>query len=109
MLDNQHQPKGFESIEEAREWCGIFVHWYRYEHHHSGIKFLTPAERHAGKSEEILAQRINVYETAKSAHPERWNGRSIRNWDNIKEVYLNPDKKYEETAADIDNPEAKAS
>ena len=104
-----YQPKGFRSLEEARAWCSIFVHWYRHEHHHSGIKFLTPAERHAGKSNEILANRAKVYEAAKAAHPERWNGRSTRNWSNIEEVYLNPDKKYEETVADADNQEAKAS
>ena len=104
-----YQPKGFENIEEARAWCSTFVHWYRYEHHHSAIKFLTPSERHAGKSEEILENRTKVYEAAKSAHPERWNGRSIRNWGNIEEVYLNPDKKYEETATGVDIQEAKAS
>ncbi len=86
------KPKGFKTIEEAREWCACFVKWYRFEHHHSGIKFLTPAKRHAGKSEEILQKRHEVYEAAKAAHPERWNGRITRNWDNITEVFLNPDK-----------------
>lgn len=56
-----YQPKGFESLEDARTWCKFFVHWYRFEHHHSGIKFLTPAERHTGKSEEILNHRKEVY------------------------------------------------
>ena len=87
-----YQPKGFKSLEDARNWCKLFVHWYRFEHHHSGIKFLTPAERHAGKSEEILNHRKEVYEAAKAAHPERWNGRETRNWDNIDKVFLNPDK-----------------
>ncbi len=64
-----YQPKGFGSIEEARIWCARFVKWYRFEHHHSGIKFLTVAERHAGKSEEILNKRHEVYEAAKAAHP----------------------------------------
>lgn len=32
-----YQPKGFESIEDARSWCAHFVKWYRFEHHHSGI------------------------------------------------------------------------
>ena len=53
-----YQPKVFESLEDARAWCKLFVYWYRFEHHHSGIKFLTSAERHAGKSEEILNHRI---------------------------------------------------
>lgn len=89
-----YQPKGFKSLAEAREWCATFVNWYRYEHHHSGIKFVTPAERHAGKSAEILQKRDEVYKAAKAAHPLRWNGRETRNWDDITEVWLNPDKKY---------------
>lgn len=92
-----YQLKGFESIEDAREWVAGFVKWYRHEHHHSGIKFLTPAERHNGKSQEVLDKRHDVYEAAKARHPERWNGRTTRNWENITEVYLNPDRRYEET------------
>ena len=93
----------------ARGWCAKFVKWYRYEHHHSGIKFLTAAERHAGKSEEILNKRHEVYEAAKAAHPERWNGRETRNWNNITEVYLNPDRQYEETPVELSNDEEIAS
>ena len=37
-----YQPRGFASIEEAREWCRKFVQWYRYEHHHSGITVGIP-------------------------------------------------------------------
>jgi putative transposase len=92
-----YQPKGFENIDKARRWCKRFVQWYRYEHHHSGIKFLKPAERHSGKSAEILANRTEVYQAARLAHPERWNGRATRDWNDINEVYLNPDKTYEET------------
>ena len=104
-----YQPKGFGTIEEARGWCAKFVKWYRYEHHHSGIKFLTAAERHAGKSEEILNKCHEVYEAAKAAHPERWNGRETRNWNNITEVYLNPDRQYEETPVELSNDEEIAS
>ena len=106
-----YQPKGFESIDEARDWCKRFVNWYRFEHHHSGIKFLTPAERHAGKGKEILENRHNVYENAKAEHPERWNGRNTRNWDDIIEVHLNPDKSYEKTdvSLTIQEDEVKAS
>lgn len=105
-----YQPKGFETIEEARAWCQLFVKWYRYDNHHSGIKFLTPAQRHAGRSEEILQKRHEVYEAAKAAHPERWNGRDTRNWDNITEVWLNPDKVCDETVVEINqHSEALAS
>lgn len=49
-----YQTKGFASLGEARLRCSIFVNWYRYKHHHSGIKFLTPAQRHSGKGAAIL-------------------------------------------------------
>lgn len=97
-----YQPKGFATIDEAREWCRKFVKWYRCDNHHSGIKFVTPSQRHEGKSEEILAQRHKVYEAAKASHPERWNGRSTRDWSNITAVWLNPDKVCEETKPALD-------
>lgn len=56
-----YQLKGFATIEEARAWYAKFVKWYRFEHHHSGIQFLTAAERHAGKSDKILSKRYEVY------------------------------------------------
>ena len=105
-----YQPKGFSNITEARIWCRHFVEWYRFEHHHSGIKFIIPAERHDGKSGEILQRRHEVYEAAKASHPERWNDRPTRDWSDVEKVYLNPDKTYEETAIDVvADPEARAS
>lgn len=85
-----YQPKGFASIEEARTWVASFVRWYRYEHHHSGIKFLCPADLHEGRGQEKLEKRYNLYELAKVQHPERWNGRATRNWTLPEVVYLNP-------------------
>ena len=67
------------------------IQWYNHEHRHSGIKFVTPAQRHSGEDIEILAKRKLVYQKAKTQNPERWSG-EIRNWDRIKEVYLNPEK-----------------
>lgn len=99
-----YQPKGFETLEAARQWCGRFVHWYRYEHHHSGIKYLTPAQRHKGIGEEVMAAREKVYAAAKAANPTRWNGRSTRNWSLPSCVCLNPER---EPA--LDNPPSKAA
>ena len=89
------QPKGFSSLEEAREWVSLFANWYNYEHHHSGMCFLTPDQRRSGNAEEILNKRRLVYEAAKAAHPERWNGRSVRKWSVPERVYLNPETKAE--------------
>lgn len=81
--------RGFASLEEARAWMQQFVAGYNHEHYHSGIRFVTPAQRHQGQDSAILAQRQRVYEQARARHPERWSG-SIRNWQPITEVWLNP-------------------
>jgi len=87
----EYPEKPFADISEARTWVSGFVHWYNNEHHHSGIKFTTPQERHTGKDIEILEKRKQVYNQAKLANPSRWSG-NIKNWDHIGEVYLNPEK-----------------
>jgi len=81
--------KGFESLEQARVWVAKFMQWYNYEHAHSKIQFVTPAQRHNGDEYEILSQRERVYALAKSKHPERWSG-PTRNWTPIGPVTLNP-------------------
>lgn len=92
-----YQPKGFATLEEARSWVSLFVKWYNHDHHHSGMKFLTPYQRRSGTSEQILENRHAVYEAAKAAHPERGNGRATRDWTLSDTVYLNPEKELEET------------
>lgn len=83
--------KGFCNIDDAREWVDKFVGWYNTEHKHSGIKYVTPEERHHGLDTEILNNREMVYQKAKLKNPDRWS-KDIRNWDKIKTVYLNPEK-----------------
>ena len=85
----------FNTLEEARNWCHEFVTWYNTVHCHSGIKFVTPSERHKGLDRDILDNRKKVYEHAKSKNPSRWSG-NIRNWNRIEEVYLNPGKGIKE-------------
>ncbi len=46
---------------------------------------------HNGEDKEILARRKEVYKKAKQKHHERWGG-NTRNWDEIDEVNLNPEK-----------------
>ena len=87
----EYPEKGFEDLEVARTWMNDFVRWYNCEHLHSSIKFVTPEDRHTGKDSEVLEGRKSVYLNAQAERPERWSG-EIRNWDHIKEVFLNPDK-----------------
>jgi len=83
--------KPFVTIQAAREWVGCFVKWYNYEHLHSGIKFVTPTQRHMGLDESILKNRNAVYLAAKSKCPLRWS-KNTRNWDKKNEVLLNPER-----------------
>lgn len=83
-------PKRFNSIEAARQWVARFMQWYNHEHQHSGIRFVTPAQRHNGEDEAILAKRDAVYAAARRANPKRWTT-TTRNWRPIKTVALNPD------------------
>lgn len=43
---SEYPDKGFESLEDARDWVVKLVRRYNYEHHHSGIKFVTPHYSH---------------------------------------------------------------
>lgn len=87
----EYPEKPFSDLSAARDWVKGFIQWYNHEHCHSGIKFVTPAQRHTGEDIEILAKRKQVYQKAKIQNPERWSG-EIRNWERIKEVQLNPEK-----------------
>ena len=82
----------FVNLKDSREWATSFVAWYNNEHLHSGIKFVTPAERHAEKDSEILKNRHEVYQMAKKNNPIRWSCET-RNWNMINEVLLNPGKR----------------
>ena len=81
----------FKDIVAVRQWVASFVQWYNYEHRHSCIKFVTPAQRHAGEDKAILKQRQVTYEAAKAKNPARWS-KNTRNWEWPSVVYLNPDK-----------------
>jgi transposase InsO family protein len=81
----------FESIEQARAWVADFADWYNTEHRHSGIRFVTPEQRHTGRDAALLEARRRTYERAREQHPERWS-RGCRNWTPVGPVELNPGK-----------------
>ena len=83
--------KPFESLAEARDWVDEFVCWYNRSHLHSGIKFVTPEQRHAGQDDIILKNRAEVYAKARGKMPQRWS-KGIRNWKKDCKVLLNPEK-----------------
>lgn len=68
-----------------------FVHWYNVEHRHSGIRYMSPAQRHAGADQAILAARHALYIEARERHPARWS-RHTRNWSPADLVTLNSER-----------------
>jgi len=79
----------FESVSTAREWVKMFVRWYNSTHRHSGLKYVTPEQRHRGQDTALLEARSQLYLKARERHPERWSG-DIRNWKPVPAVTLNP-------------------
>jgi putative transposase len=69
------------------------VQWYNLEHRHSGIRYVSPAQRHARLGATILAARHRLYLAAQARHPARWSGHT-RNWTPCAAVTLNPERDH---------------
>lgn len=83
--------KGFDDLDAARRWGADFVRWYNQDHRHSGIRYVTPAQRHAGDDHAILAARHALYTQARELNPARWS-RDTRDWSPVGAVTLNPER-----------------
>ena len=65
-------PSRFGSAEDGRLFCGGFFDYYNYEHRHSGIGFMTPADVHYGRAEQLTTARRQILLEAHRTHPERF-------------------------------------
>ena len=83
--------RGFAELDAAREWAARFVDWYNNVHRHSGIGYVTPAQRHTGEDHALLAARHELYQRARQSNPRRWSG-ATRDWTPIEAVTLNPER-----------------
>jgi len=83
--------KGFADLQAARSWAAAFVRWYNDEHRHSGIRYVTPGQRHCGADQAVLAARQALYLKARARNPARWSG-ATRDWTPIGAVTLNPER-----------------
>ena len=83
--------KGFPDLDAARAWASRFVQWYNHVHRHSAIRYVTPAQRHAGEDKPLLAARHTLYREARDRNPARWS-RGTRDWTPIGAVTLNPER-----------------
>lgn len=83
--------KGFADFDTASAWASRFVRWYNHEPRHSGIRCVSPADRHDGLDDDMLRRRHPLYPEAKERNPRRW-ARHTRNWSRIGMVTLNPER-----------------
>jgi len=83
--------KGFANLDAARAWADHLVAWYNTEHRHSGVRYVRPAQRHAGDDVAILAARHDLFLKARDLHPARWSG-ATRNRSPVGPVMLNPER-----------------
>jgi putative transposase len=67
------------------------VYLYNVDHRHSGIRYVSPKQRHAGDDQAVLAARHAVYTQAQQRNPARWSG-NTRDWSHISVVTLNPER-----------------
>jgi len=85
-------PKNFGCIEDVRVFCRAFFAWYNTEHHHSGIKLLTPSMVHHGKAQEVLDARQLVLDDAYGRHPERYGSSPPQSGTPPAAVWINKPK-----------------
>ena len=65
-------PDRFGCQQDARSWAKDFFQWYNYEHHHTGLGLMTPANVHFGQAQAVQQQRQQVLQAAYLKNPERF-------------------------------------
>jgi transposase InsO family protein len=96
----EYPTQPFADLAAARAWVATVVRWYNTAHLHRAIRFVTLADRHAGRDTALLRARQAVYDAARDRHPERWGG-DTRNWTPIAIVTLNPERVAESSTRHI--------
>jgi len=67
------------------------VRWYNVEHRHSGIGYVSPAQRHAGEDQAVPAACHALYLQARQRNPRRCSGNTC-DWSHIGVLTLNPER-----------------
>ena len=65
-------PTCFGCQQDARSWAKDFFAWYNYEHHHTALGLLTPADVHYGWAQAVIQQRQQILQVAYQKNPERF-------------------------------------
>jgi putative transposase len=94
-------PERFGCQQDARSWATEFFDWYNYEHHHSALGLLTPADVHFGRALAVLQQRQDVLETAYRRTPQRFVKGLPKPLALPTAVWINPPAKQPQDVSEI--------
>ncbi len=86
-------PGRFDSPQHARGVHRTFFPWYNHQHHHSALRYLTPAVVHHGQADQVLAERHRVRMAAYVERPERFVNGPPRLERLPEAVWINPPEK----------------
>ena len=81
--------KGFASLVEAKLGAAELVRWYKVHACHSGIRDVSPQQRHPSGARAVLAARHGLYLPARQGNPARWSG-NTRDGSHTGLLTLNP-------------------
>lgn len=85
-------PERFGCLPSARGWAEDFFQWYNYDHHHSSLGLLTPADVHFGRTQAVLTKRQEVLQAAFQKNPERFVKGQPTPMQVPQAVWINPPK-----------------
>jgi putative transposase len=94
-------PERFGCQQDARSWATEFFDWYNYEHHHSALGLLTPADVHFGRALAVLQQRQDVLEAAYRRTPQRFVKGLPKPLALPTAVWINPPAKQPQDVSEI--------
>jgi hypothetical protein len=57
--------------DAAGTWAAAFVRWYNHDHRHSGIRYVSPAQRHVGEDRATSPRGTTPTSTPNSLDQER--------------------------------------
>jgi putative transposase len=94
-------PERFGCQQDARSWATEFFDWYNYEHHHSALGLLTPADVHFGRAPAVLQQRQDVLEAAYRRTPQRFVKGLPKPLALPTAVWINPPAKQSQDVSEV--------
>ncbi len=97
-------PDRFGCQQDARRWAKDFFAWYNYEHHHTALGLLTPADVHYGRAQTVIQQRQQVLQAAYQKNPERFVKGLPKPQPLPDAVWINPPKAKMEMEKSLPQP-----